>query len=274
MKQVTLAAFTILLLVTAVMGLMLTSSGATSASAQRFSTRTPISPPARTVQPPGTPERDTPDYAATAGAIRTQTSADVTALQSTADARATAIATALADAGLSDTQAAILDALQGRAEVSYNPETGALSLTLLVWEDEINALIDATVAGSGYSPEQVSADLVPGGVVLTIADAVQQGNRSLTLVVTASIAAVDGRLDVTVVSVTVGGVAVPVDQYSGMTDSVEAMASEQIFAALAAAGVDLDDVDEVDTSVDYSVDAVVIGEDSLTLFVTVMAAAP
>lgn len=106
---------------------------------------------------------------------------------------------------------ALLSYFGEQGSISY--ENGTLTVTMFITEAQANDLLDVLVQAAGYDPEAMFIDTRADGTVQVIlVDASADLNG--TVVMTYSVAVVEGAVSVQLVSVTLNGRAVPVEMIS------------------------------------------------------------
>ncbi len=117
---------------------------------------------------------------------------------------------AIDTASLSPEQQQILNTFLQYGSVNYDPATQTATLSAELSETAINAILDQAVTTAGYNPNDVSADLVTGGAVVTLYNIdLQQNGQTGTLVVGLAISAVNGEIQVEIVSADYQGRSIP-----------------------------------------------------------------
>lgn len=105
----------------------------------------------------------------------------------------------------------LLTYFSGQGSISY--ENGALTVTMFVTEAQANDLLDLLVQVAGYDPDAVSLNTTAAGTIeVTLVDV--STDLTGTVMMTYSVAVVDGAVSVQLVSVTLNGRAVPVEMIS------------------------------------------------------------
>lgn len=95
--------------------------------------------------------------------------------------------------------------------ISYDETAQTVTMYAQFSETAVNAVLDEVVANAGYDPNNVSADLIDGGAVVTFYSVdPQQSGQDGTLVVTLAMEARDGRVQVEILSATFQGRPIPV----------------------------------------------------------------
>lgn len=94
--------------------------------------------------------------------------------------------------------------------ISYDETAQTVTMYAHFSETAVNAVLDEVVANAGYDPNNVSADLIDGGAVVTFYHVdPQQNGQAGTLVVTLTMEALDGRVQVEILSATFQGHPIP-----------------------------------------------------------------
>ncbi len=102
-----------------------------------------------------------------------------------------------------------LNDLFANADISVDPENGTVSVTTALSESTTNAAVDQALVAAGYSASAVAVDYIAEGIVVTVEDITLDNGMSGRLVIFASVAAVNGQIDVTVISATINDMPVP-----------------------------------------------------------------
>lgn len=160
---------------------------------------------------------------ATAQAAMTQVSGGAAGMLATAQAYLTALPPLSAD--VMATAQAYLTAIPGQLNmdslqawlatlyevggVSYNPQTGVLTLSAEISEANLNTAITQALLAAGYSASGVVVDLVSGGMTVTVQSITLNAEMSGSLNMTLTVGAVDGRLELHVTSASLNGRALP-----------------------------------------------------------------
>jgi hypothetical protein len=250
--MVLIALFTAALL----LALLLPMSPAAAQPGQRTPRpeRTPppeVTRPQPTLTGPQITRTPLPDYAATAQARATQTNLNPTAIRATALAAATRIA----DFDLTDEQIEALTLLLESVIIDLErTESGAL-VSVTISEAGFNAIVDALADQTEYSAEQISVDLIPGGMIITVEDAVMVAGQNRDLVVELAVSAVDGEVVIEVVSVSPGAQTAASNEVAALVGSALNAQTDAVTFV------------EVDAPISYSVAAVTIEDAQITLVI-------
>lgn len=194
------------------------------------------------------------DLAATVQYMGTAVNQSAGSIQATVTALSATAQAAFND--LPEDLAALLQYLAEQASIQYDVETGTLHVTSYVTEAQANALLDVLIEAAEYDPEAASLDLhADGRVDVVLVDA--SAGLSGTAVLTYEITVVDGRLNATLIEVTVNGRGVPVDS---VPDDLRSAAQLAIAGAAQQVFINLGD-----WTVSYTVQSAVVSEDSILL---------
>lgn len=167
----------------------------------------------------GTVETNATSIVATVQAGATQVFLEYGDVQATAQSLATIAAlpteerqaTVLAIIGeeLPEELEQYLNDLFANADISVDPENGTVSVTTALSESTTNAAVDQALVAAGYSASAVAVDYIAEGIVVTVEGVTLDNGMSGRLVIFASVAAVNGQIDVTVISATINDMPVP-----------------------------------------------------------------
>ncbi len=228
-----------------------------------------------TVQPVGT------NAAATAQSFATNAAATGQAFYDNANATAQAAATGIAldvdsiratattivgtvqavYAALPAEVQVIVDYLLQNSSVVYDPVTNSLLVTSYVDEMVVNELVDVVVQAAGYNPDAVLVDVTPLGINIILIDASSQLPGAVVL--TYQPVVVDGRVSMVLVSASINGIPVPVEQLpADLLQGIE----------LALTGATLQTALGLPYPVSYVVNSVSLGDSGLVLTFTVLLA--
>ncbi len=106
---------------------------------------------------------------------------------------------------------ALLESLYTQAIITYDQATNALTVTSLVTEPQANELIDILVEAAGYDPAAITLDLQADRTVqIVLVDVTAQ--LAGTLVLTYEPTLIDGRVNLTLVGVTLNDNSIRLDQ--------------------------------------------------------------
>ncbi len=184
-----------------------------------------------------------------------QATASAIAAGAGGSAQVTLDAALTAAAGSSAGIQATLAALSTQASGSISAGAGSVTVTYTVSEAQVNAAINTVLAAGGYPG--ATANLIPGGVIVTIPNFTYEGFTG-TLSVTLAVSASANHVSVSIVSVSLNGRAIPVSAVDSVVNMIESALQGAVGASLGT------------LAVSYSIDALVITETEMTATVTVL----
>ncbi len=193
------------------------------------------------------PTRTSVDTQATLQAASTQVAQTGAGAQATLQAAATQVMPTAAAAQ------ATLSAIASNSSVVISQSSDSATISYSFPEATISAVISAAYEVVGYPG--TSADLIPGGIVVTIPN-ITYGQWTGTLVATYTVGVTDGSLTVSLISVTVAGHNAPTSAFASLTDALSAGLNNVIAASSDA------------TAIGYTIDALVITDTQMTVTVT------
>ncbi|GAB4315617.1 MAG: hypothetical protein Kow00117_07570 [Phototrophicales bacterium] len=178
--------FSVLLFFVGILAFVMLNLSTNSIEAQRPRPTTDRSTPQfQTPVPPTIPIRNTPQFQTPAPpTIPTRNTTQLTEAAATAQGIATqfyqgvenyeltltAIWTAFPTLEASDIEQQLTDLMRFMEQISgsitYNDDT--LTLTMLLYEEDIEAVVDAALVAAGYAPSDVTVDLIPNGITITV----------------------------------------------------------------------------------------------------------
>lgn len=144
--------------------------------------------------------------------------------------------------------------------VSATIEGHNLSLTMTYSETGINAILEAALVAAGRDGMNMNVDLVSGGAVVDLVGYTTQDGKSGTLSLYVLLTAVNGRIQIELVSASFNDITVP----DRLLSDIEALLIDSVANALYEyLGVTLN------SAMPYSIDSLLITETNFTATVTV-----
>jgi hypothetical protein len=200
--------------------------------------------------------RSTADYRATAQVLSTGVHLDDTFIQATVNALTMQIPSL--DTSLpADDLTTLIETFLTTGGVIFDLETNSLTVTSMYTEMMVNAAVEAALLTAGYNPSQVSVDLVYGAVKIIVTDVELNSQLKGTLILTVALTAVDGTIQIELVSATINNIQIP----QSLLSEIEV---DDVFAEA------MNVADSVDLELSYSIDEITITDQEILVVITVM----